>query len=101
MTGWLNFTRRPSATNRADRSVIPAGGAGTIIRIGREGKDCAEAEAASSTQKARASSARMVSRKTVHFGRKSRPTFLFTNCSVYALANAIDGLTAPARTILS
>src|SRR5262249_18440858 len=35
------------------------------------------------------------------FGRKSRPTFLFTTCSVYALANAIDGLTAPARTILS
>src|SRR5262249_352646 len=36
-----------------------------------------------------------------HFGRKSRPTFLFTNCSVYALASAIDGLTTPARTILS
>ena len=62
MTGWLNLTRRPSATNRADKSVMPAGGAGTSIRSGREGKDCAEAEAASNTQKARLSSARMVSR---------------------------------------
>jgi hypothetical protein len=62
MTGWLNLTRRPSATNRADRSVMPAGGAGTSIRSGREGKDCAEAEAASSTQKTRLNSARMVSR---------------------------------------
>ena len=46
------------------------------------------------------SSARMVSPHTNHFGRKSRPTFLFTNCSVYALVSAIDGATTPARTIL-
>src|SRR3954469_24504361 len=45
MTGWLNFTRRPSATSRADRSVIPAGGNGTLSRIGRVGNDCAAAAA--------------------------------------------------------
>src|SRR5262245_51018429 len=101
MTGWLNFTRRPSATNRADRSVRTAGGGGTISRIGGEGKDGAEADAASSTQRARLSSARIALPQTGHFSRKSRPTFLFTNCSVYALASAIDGLTTPARTILS
>src|SRR5262245_35561270 len=60
MTGWLNLTPRPSATRRAERSVIPAGGAGTIIRKGRDGKDCAKAEAASSTQKARLNGARMI-----------------------------------------
>src|SRR5215472_13998314 len=61
-TGWPNLARRPSPTNRAERSVMPAGGAGTIIRSGREGKDCANAEAASSRQKARLNSARMVFR---------------------------------------
>src|SRR4029077_9883437 len=54
MTGWLNFTRRPSATSRADRSVIPAGGNGTISRIGRVGKDCAAAAADTRTQPASA-----------------------------------------------
>src|SRR5262249_9566235 len=36
-----------------------------------------------------------------YFGRRSTPTSLFTNCSVYALPSATDGLTTPARTILS
>src|SRR5512144_453426 len=53
MTGWLSLTRRPSATSRAERSVIPAGGNGTISRIGREGKDCADPAADMRTQQSR------------------------------------------------
>src|SRR5438874_11578794 len=113
MTGWLNFARNPSATSRADRSVIPAGGNGTIMRIGREGNGWAEAAVDSSTQ---ASNVRMmrtfplpplravlplVMREGYCFGRRSRPTLLFTNCSVYDRAKANDGFTTPARTILS
>jgi hypothetical protein len=37
MTGWLNLARSPSATSRDDRSVMPAGGNGTISRIDRDG----------------------------------------------------------------
>src|SRR5262249_58109027 len=58
ITGWPNFARSPSATSRADRSVMPAGGNGTISRIGREGKLCAAAAADSRRQERKASSAR-------------------------------------------
>src|SRR4051794_34863348 len=36
-----------------------------------------------------------------YFGRRSSPAFLLVNCSVYDFARSIDGLTTPARTILS
>ncbi len=39
---------------------MPAGGNGTIIRIGRDGKVCAHAAAEMSRQETRLSSARMV-----------------------------------------
>src|SRR5262245_44168547 len=53
MTGWPNFARGPSATSRAERSVMPAGGNGTISRMGREGNDCAAAAPESSRQRSR------------------------------------------------
>src|SRR5262245_59792776 len=52
-TGWPNLARSPSATSRAERSVMPAGGNGTIKRIGREGKDCAAAAVESTRESSR------------------------------------------------
>ena len=67
---------------------MPAGGNGTISLIGRDGKDCAEATPAeSSTPNEKLNSARSIGilpdiKRLGHFGRRSIPTFLLTNCSV-------------------
>src|SRR5438105_4291490 len=70
-TGCLSLSRRPSATMRPERSVMPAGGNGISSRIGRDGYGSAAKAVAEPMAPIRNARKARIPHSDVSFARRS------------------------------